>query len=213
MKLTLFILLFYSSFAFSQSRKKHPKAVKKMTFEQMEKLHKDSDDDCIFTNKYPLQQRLKQYPFSKSIKVLAVSYPLFEPRETDSSTNPVTGLHVKNGILNYSSLKEVKQLNAAQIDSLTNILFNTDFRRKLYFNGIRMGACFDPRNALIFIDNTGKVFDYLEICFACKEVASKSEKIDAGVLCTQKYELLRTYFQNLGLTYGTKKSDDQNAEH
>src|ERR1700694_2119122 len=30
--------------------------------------------DCVFTHKYSIAQRLRKYPFSKAVKILAISY-------------------------------------------------------------------------------------------------------------------------------------------
>lgn len=174
--------------------------------------HDDLDDYCTFTNKYTAKERLRLYPFSKATKVLAVSYepPVMEKTDINSELNAevsvplkLSGLRVRNGKLDYSTLIEVKELSAAQIDSLTNLLFNTDFKVK-GLNGFSKGKCFEPRNAFVFFDLSGKVFDYLQICFECINSRSKTDKISVGTLCTQKYDLLRAYMVGLGIKSGTK---------
>ncbi|MBV8390864.1 MAG: hypothetical protein JO080_13760 [Mucilaginibacter sp.] len=187
-------------------------------FEEFRKKHKPYFDDCAFTNKYSIKQRLTRYPFSKAVKIIAVSYPtnypkadieLDDPNHINDSllkmridTLSKEGLHVKNGDLNYSSIREIKILNKTQINKLTDIIYNTDYKVKV-FNVTERGMCFDPRNALVFFDKDGKVFDYLEICFECLNAESKSDKITVGTLCTQKYEILRKYLISLGIKYGT----------
>lgn len=170
------------------------------------------NDDCIFTNKYSIVKRLKYYPFSKAIKILAVSYHLQDmPSEifVDTSKHTInavdtlkSGLHIKNGRLNYSSLIEVRALSQKQVNDLTNLIYNTNYR-KPGLNAADHGACFNPRNALIFYDKNGKVFDYIEICFECLGAESLSDKITVGTLCTQKYALLKKFFIDAGLKYGT----------
>jgi hypothetical protein len=185
---------------------------------QLMKRHKDDFDDCVFTNRYSINQRLKRYPFSKAVKIIAVSYPTSYPKADIQIDDPIRisdsllkirndtlskeGLHVKNGELNYASIKEIKVLNKAQINKLTNIIYNTNYKVK-DFNVYEKGECFDPRNAIVFFDKDGKVFDYLEICFECLNTESKSNKITVGTLCTQKYEILRKYLISLGIKYGT----------
>ncbi|MCC8407346.1 hypothetical protein LJ707_00270 [Mucilaginibacter sp. UR6-1] len=169
-------------------------------------------DDCRFTNKYSVAQRRKFYPYSKATKILAVSYeiPVNLPiviDSTDIDTNAKyadihTGLFVKNGILDHTTLREEKVLTRSQIDSLTSIFYN--YRTKVKHDYAFLGySCFNPRNALVFIDKKGKVFDYLEICFECKNGRSQSEKFGTGTYCTQKYEILRRYFAGLGFKTGT----------
>jgi hypothetical protein len=187
-------------------------------FRKAEKAHKHYYDDCAFVNKYSLSQRLKKYPFSKAAKIVAVSYRWDSPKADivlindsthgDSSHKTVdtafeAGLHVNKGVLNHSSLKETKILNQSQINRLTNIIYNTDFKVHDVFNTSKEGACFNPRNALLFYDRNGKIFDYMEICFECLGSYSKSDRFTVGTQCSQKYELLRKFFMSLGVKYGT----------
>jgi len=181
-----------------------------------EKAHKDSHDYCAFTQKYSIQKRLKFYPFSKAVKIVAVSYKCeFPPDDLPDTLSKKlndtifdAGLHINNGRLNQTSIKEIRYLNPSQINKLTNIIYNTDFKVQIVFNSIIGSACYDPRNALLFYDKDGKVFDALEICFQCRESHSISDRITVGTLCTQKYELLRRFFLSLGINYGTKVTTD-----
>lgn len=190
----------------SKSVQKKQRSIKKpklSTFEEEMQRHKKSYDDCVIVNKYSAKQRLMQYPFSKAGKVVAVSYP-YEglPDFEDSTANSTPGLHIKNGILDTTSITENKELSRNQIDGLTNLLFNTFYRKK---NSIHLevhGACFYPRNAFLFYDDRGKIFDYLEICFECKGFYSAQGKLDLGILCNQKYELLRKFFMSIGIKNG-----------
>lgn len=140
--------------------------------------------------------------------MLAVSYKyegMLEEDELDDS--PKRGLHVKDGILDTTTLVEIIVLNTKQIDKLTNLIFNTDYKKKWEFYTIDAGKCFEPRNALIFVDAKGIVLDYLQICFSCKQNYSKSDKFDIGVLCNDKYQLFSDYFKNVGVSYGTLGKD------
>ena len=118
-----------------------------------------------------------------------------------------------DGVLNYSQIKEIKVLTRPQINQLTNIIYNTGLKvskdRELvpapFENG--GGGCFDPRNALLFVDENGKIFDYFEICFECNVADSKSGKITIGSGCNQKFDLLKKYFISLGIKYGTVKKN------
>jgi hypothetical protein len=183
--------------------------------------HGDTDDYCAFTNKYTAKERLKLYPFLKATKVLAVSYepPVMEETVINSDLkaeikvpSKPSGLIVKDGVLDYSTLIEIKELNAAQIDSLTNLLFNTDFKVK-GLNSFSEGNCFEPRNSFVFFNLAGKVFDYLQICFECLNSRSKTDKISVGKLCAQKYDLLRAYMIGLGIKSGTEKMELEEELH
>ncbi|GAA4911392.1 hypothetical protein [Mucilaginibacter defluvii] len=170
-------------------------------------------DDCKFINKYTVAQRRKFYPYSKATKILAVSYemPINLPVTIDSADvdtsiryeDTRTGLFVKNGKLDHTALREEKVLTQSQIDSLTSIFYN--YRTRVIHNYAFLGhSCFNPRNALVFFDKNGKVFDYLQICFECLQDRSQSEKFGTGAYCNQKYEMLRRYFAELGFKTGTQ---------
>jgi hypothetical protein len=182
-------------------------------------------NDCVFTNKYTVAQRLKRYPFSKAIKILAVSYDGTGEPNTEITINGDTldavthkkynehkphGLHFKNDTLDYTSLFEIKRLSAKQINKLTNIMFNTDYRVPNDYAHPGY-SCFNPRNALIFYDKNGKVFDYIEICFECDRIESKSHKIYFNSACTQNWDFVKKLLIDVGIKYGTlatKESDD-----
>lgn len=171
------------------------------------------DDDCVFTNKLPALQRLRYYPFSKAAKLVVVSYKWAVNRDNlAGATTPdsvyFSDLHVENGKLNYTSLIEIKTLNVEQIAELTNIIYNTDYKHNHKRNGATPGHnCYSPRNAIIFYDKTGKIYDYLEICFECQKTTSLSEKITIGTNCTQKLDLMRNFLISAGIKYGTTKID------
>jgi hypothetical protein len=213
--------------------KKHP-AKKHLSKKEIERLmaeenknYKPYFDDCTFVNKYTAKQRLIAYPYSNTTKIVAVSYPCYcavphaeiiidkpdgQQDTIDKATKDTilrTGLIVNNGVLDPSSIKEMKILTPAQINRLTNIIYNT--RLKVYQNRHLVpalfenggGGCFNPRNALLFIDKNGKIFDYLEVCFECTVADSKSGKISLGSGCNQKFDLLKKYFIEIGIKYGT----------
>jgi hypothetical protein len=115
-------------------------------------------------------------------------------------------LHIEDGKLNYSSIIEIKQLNQGQINNLTNIIYNTNYRKPSAFS-MRNHKCINARNALIFYDKEGKIFDYLEVCFECLNYRSQSEKIDVGAYCDQKFDLLKKFYLDAGIKYGTLKTN------
>ncbi|OKS87082.1 hypothetical protein [Mucilaginibacter polytrichastri] len=195
----------------NKSLYKTPKAL----FE-LQNRHKDYYDDCVFTKRYSISQRLKKYPFVEASKIVVVSYHAEEPEpniyigKDGKRFNPdsvriqlPTGLHIKEGKIDTRTLTEFIALNEQQINALTNIIFNTDYRLKDEIAGFSQGTCFEPRNALIFLDRNGKVFDYIEICFECQNAKSLSQRIGIGTLCNQKYDILKKYFISLGIKTGT----------
>lgn len=170
-------------------------------------------DDCTFTNKLSAKQRLSRYPFVKAAKLVTVSYKWGwegerQPGDTIADSVHKNNLHIENGMLNYTSLIEIKTLSSEQISKLTNIIYNTDYKKPHKRWGvIPERKCYSPRNAILFYDKNGKIYDYLEICFECQKTTSLSEKITVGTDCTQKLDLLRNFLISAGIKYGTTKID------
>ena len=144
--------------------------------------------ECVRINVKSFSQRLKQYPYNKSSQIQLVS---FEGRK----------IPVLNDTISYSMLKEVKILTLLQIDSLTDLLYNVGFGGTILIE--EEMNCYDPRNAIIFIDSAGKAFEYIEICFECQQFVVSSEKINFGDICNQKFSMLKKQFINAGILYGT----------
>lgn len=171
----------------------------------------DTDSDCMLYNTYSPSQRLVKYPFSKALQVFAVSFKSNAGQKTDTTNlqNEYNkrGLQIKKGILDTTTLIEKKKLTMDQIDHLTALLYNIDYKYKKRSHIIETMSCYEPRNALIFLDKNEQVFDYLEICFSCLRSNSQNDKFDIGSECTQKYELMSNYFKKIGVNYGTLGSD------
>ena len=208
------------------STKHHKKYINAPKPKRVAPLDKAYYNDCVFTNKYSIAQRIKRYPFSKATKILAVSYygtgePNIEITANGDTLEALThrkysehrphGLYFDNDTLNHASIFEMKRLTPKQINRLTNILYNTDYR--IANNYAHPGhSCFNPRNALIFYDKNGKVFDYLEICFECDQIISKSDRIYFNSACTQKLDLVKKFLVDVGIKFGTlttKNPDEQ----
>jgi hypothetical protein len=129
---------------------------------------------------------------------------MFEKKLTDTMFE--AGIHIRKSRLNYASLIEVKQLNRYQIVQLTDILYNTEVRKPSDYANPGY-TCYSPRNAFIFYDRGGKIFEYLEICLECKHYRSLSDRISVGTDCNQKYDLLNRLLIDVGIKYGTTRSD------
>ena len=192
MKFSLILALLFSSFSYGQFRKLdirppspggYPKSVLKIEKEN----HK-----CVNLPKKSFSTILKKYPFNKTTQIQLVSFK-------------GNKLPIENDTICYSKLYEVKNLTLRQVDSLTNIMYNIGFGGTILI--VEEMACYNPRNAILFIDTSGKVFEYIEICFECLQTVNSSEKIDFGEVCNEKFNLIKQQFLRAGIIYGTKESD------
>lgn len=62
--------------------------------------------------------------------------------------------------------------------------------------------CYNPRNAILFIDSQGKAFEFIEICFECERAITGSDKISLGGMCDQKMGMLKLFFKSNKVEYG-----------
>lgn len=222
--LTLSMALLFSSICLL-GQPKTTKLKKKEIIHSMAWLYahyKRSYDDCVNTNKYSLTQRLSKYPFNKAVKIYAVSYPLavYPSGEWKKVANGKTdfvkdsipkkrGLIIEQDTLDHSTLIEFKELDQNQIAGLTNLIYNINWRKpSASLHLVDHGACYAPRNAIIFVNKNNKVIDYIEICFHCMGSHSKNDdRLSIGTLCTQKYDLMKQWFIDAGISYGTIKTE------
>jgi hypothetical protein len=106
------------------------------------------------------------------------------------------------GKVDLTKMTEMITLDKAQIDSLTHILFNVGYRGKI-LTGRGVG-CYNPRNAILFMDASGSAFAFFEICFEC-EAFRMSPRINPGEFCDEKYSMLKHFFIRNGIEIGTVK--------
>lgn len=153
---------------------------------------------CLKTDLLSVVERNKQYPFSKAKRIELISF-------ADTASDFTIPLPVKNGQLDQAKIQDQRVLNAGQINGLTDILFNigrTPVPNLKY--SLSVGAtCYDPRNGILFIDSNDRVFEYIEICFGCQKNRYSSRRIKPWDDCDQKYDILRQFFADQGVKFGT----------
>ena len=161
--------------------------------------------DCIKHTSKTFTTRLKNYPFNMATQIQLVSFK--SNADTSSGWYYKDSLPRKNDTVCYSKLYELKNLSFSQVDKLTDLLYNYGYRMRLKDDGLiyvtTSPQCYNPRNAILFLDSTGKVFEFIEICFQCQKTKESSGKINLGVMCNQKLDLLKNFFVRTGIKYGT----------
>ncbi|MES2777286.1 MAG: hypothetical protein V4722_24120 [Bacteroidota bacterium] len=151
--------------------------------------------NCIYKPKYSPAQRKKFYPFKIAATIKLVSFRY----HNDNSP-------FKNDTLLTDSLVEVKSLTKTEVDGLTDILYNNFYKTQPNYGSLTQ--CFYPRNAILFLDRSGHLKEYVLICFHCDRHEESSDKIYFGNDCTQKMEKLRLFFVSAGIKFGTDRSID-----
>ena len=164
--------------------------------------NEERNHNCIKKNITSLTSRLKKYPFNLSAQIQFVSFQ----RGVYLINNEIVrqdSLPRINDTILYAKLTEAKTITYSQVDMLTDIFYNYGFRGTIY--KISEAACYNPRNAILFLDNKGKVIDFIEICFECRKTSESSDKVSLGEMCDQKFEMLFKLFKKVGIEYGITK--------
>lgn len=182
MKQQILILLFIgvSFTVLAQYNKPHP-------ITAAEEKAEERNHECVHRNKYPVTERSKFYPFNeaKQIKLVFFNNSFFDH------------LPLKNDTVDYSKISEIVTLNNEQTNRLTDIIYNVGYRAP---NGISYeAACYNPHNAILFVDKNGHTFAFFEICFECMGYRLSSKKVNVGEFCTEKYEMMKSYFESVGV--------------
>lgn len=165
------------------------------------------DNSCFLRYNVSTDERKNIYPFSNATQIKLVSF------EYDANRIADDGYMFSNSLHRFVPVqyKESILLNTAQIDSLTNLLYNYDFR--IIPNIRNTPKCYRPRNGIVFYDADGTQFAAIEICFECqrfmtfpKKVVLPEQRSMTTDFCTQKSDMLRDFFKSNGVLYGAKHS-------
>ena len=104
----------------------------------------------------------------------------------------------KDGKVDLDAMFEVKTLGKDIEDILLDILVN-------YKNISKIGQvimCYEPRNAILFVDKTDNILGYIEICFGCQKYIASEKSLQDLSFCEDKFEALRKIFMAAGIKYG-----------
>jgi hypothetical protein len=181
-----------------------------LTDQQIQKMKLDpkQNDSCVRRSYRSFSVRLKNYPFNRAASVQLVSFRGRPDSVGDDYKNE--GIPKVNDTICYAKLKEVKALNFTQVDALTDILYNYGYiyRPKAGFLGfLYLGSeplCYNPHNAILFVDPEGQSLGYIELCFECG-AHQETEGIQLGEMCDQKMKMIKRFFKNAGNEYGVTK--------
>jgi hypothetical protein len=194
MRKVLFLLLFLPGVVFCQHRKLPPAP----PAQPPRGKDFDRSGQCLHRDLFSNLQRREFFPFKDTYTVKLISF-----NDPKSYQNEIP---VYDHILDMNKVGEIKTLTINGIDSLTDILFNIGYtpvkpgRPSIYNPG---GKCFNPRNAVLFMDKNDRVLEYINICFECHQIEYSSDKIKRTDFCKQKFDLMKSYFLARGIKIGT----------
>ena len=160
---------------------------------------KNLDENCFYRGKYSEKERRRMYPFNVSDTVKLVSFRYHK------NNYPVRG----NTVITDSLFEEII-LTKSEVNQFTDVLYNNITKNGGNPNSVHIGSvnqCYEPRNAILFVDKAGKLKAYFLICFHCRRFEQYPEKAEWDWdFCDQKFEMIRQFFVSTGIKYGTDLS-------
>jgi hypothetical protein len=148
------------------------------------------DQKCYYNGKLTKAERKSIFPFNKAFRIFVISF--------DSKLGKAA---IANDTICYSKTKEIQVLSSAEVNKLTDILYNYNYSKKTnLFTETEVG-CYYPRHSIIFLDNLDKVISYIEICLECRQIKTSLPKENIGQFCEGKYELIKEFFDSIGIKY------------
>lgn len=95
---------------------------------------------------------------------------------------------------------EVKFLNYNEIESFSDLIYNYGINKETEWERDLM--CYEPHNAILFLNEDNTLKGFIEICFDCNKYYSSNQGIyNLGEYCETKLDFLKEEFINIGITY------------
>ena len=176
--------------------------------------------------KKTVEERRATFPFSEAKKVVLVAFPspyaVFEDEEDDMlkkdsvdlvgwGLNVVKTYKLPKQEYKYIAIEKI-ELNQNQIDSLSHILINYKLKYDKLPETYTLYAygCYEPRNAILFLDAEDKVVSYFEICFEChhfSQVPMDKTIININTISSlpeakKMLDLIKDFMKACGIKYG-----------
>ena len=158
---------------------------------------------CVRKENKSFSVRLKNYPFNLAAQIQFVSFKGTIDTSEYHDLKMNDSLPRLNDTVCYSKLEEVKTITFSQADELTDILYNYGYAGQTSLGSF--ADCYLPRNAILFLNPQGKVFEFIEVCFECRKTEVSSKNISLGQMCDQKISMLKDLFRTVGIEYGVKE--------
>lgn len=163
-----------------------------------------TQDQCVRTTDKKAAEILKDFPFNQAKAIKVVSFK-------SNKEDIVYEIPKINGHVDIDRLFEVKTLNKRNKYKLLDLLVNINYvpitdselsNDSLEVREIEVMACYTPRHAILFENDNGQVFSYVEICIECLRYKTYPEDISIGDFCQEKYKRLENFFRDVGIDYG-----------
>jgi hypothetical protein len=161
---------------------------------------------CTKTKNFTEIERLNNFPFSETAQIKLIAFESKNIEITgEELSKHLNSIKLKMDVFNPSNYTEVATLNSNQINQLTDIIYNYSYKKMPYSFGDT--KCYEPRNAIIFLDKNNLIISYIEICFGCDRYRTSSPELNLGKDCTEKFEMVKSIFKECKIEYGITRRD------
>jgi hypothetical protein len=150
---------------------------------------------CGNSKRSDIEKIKKKFPFNELKTIRLVSFK--REKEEDERKTPKT-----NEQIDFRKMFENVLLSADNESVLLDILFNYNNDLKNEDISWEAASCYEPRNAIVFMDNKGKVLGFVEVCFDCKRYVIEPKSMAIGEFCDEKFDRLKDIFGKSGIKYG-----------
>lgn len=204
LKLLIIIMFFLSANLFAQKKEIPPPPIPMKNGSNLNPNYKPVS----------LANRLKKFPFKNAVTIEIISFNLEADAETtdlvltsidttlqNSSKKENAGFVKLSTIVtqrDFEKINQRKKLTLNEIDNLTDILYNTCPKYSL--NSYYESGCYNPRNAILFYNESGEIYEYLEICFECNQMLAEPKVVpEVENFCSAAYTELKVFFSKQGI--------------
>jgi hypothetical protein len=163
-------------------------------------------EDCRHNGHLSAAQRRRIYPFNMAASVEVISFKgvyEYDYGEITSPVLPSDTIQHQQAIKHQPPKPDTTErvvLTPAQIDELTDILYNYNYSKRLMIGTTVVLGCWEPRQSILWRDGDGKIFGSVEVCFKCAATYATIPEGTYGIFCADKYAMLKCYFMRLGIT-------------
>jgi hypothetical protein len=172
------------------------------------KSYQVNGDYCGKKKRMSTKKIFKTNPFDSIASILLVSFKeeeiIYKPEEDEEGIIIHKGpyeiwIPLLDGKVDMTKMFEVKTLDTELMTATADILMNFDNEDR----PTEVAFCYDPRNALLFLNKKGRVIGFIEICFECLRYKVQPIDFNISAFCPEKIEILKNLFIVAGIKYGT----------